>query len=231
MKKILLLLLFTTLCLNAQKQQKQAFISVSGEGIVNVIPDQVVINIRVEHAGISAQEVKKKNDVAVNNILKFCKGMKIDKKDIHTQYINLNKNYDYKEKKYNYKANQAIRILLRDIDRYEALIQGLLDSGTNRIDGVSFKSSQLEKHKSEARKKAISNAKRKAMEYAGALQQNVGRAISISENSSSSGPRPPMYRSMQFDEMSVAATNVSSETIAVGEMKVSATVHVTFELK
>ncbi len=231
MKKILLLLFFTTLCLNAQEQQKQAFISVSGEGIVNVIPDQVVINIRVEHDGISAQEVKKKNDVAVNNILKFCKGMKIDKKDIHTQYLNLNKNYDYKKKKYNYKANQSIRILLRDIDRYEALIQGLLDSGTNRIDGISFKSAQLEKHKSEARKKAISNAKRKAMEYAGALQQNVGRAISISENSGSSGPRPPMYRSMQLNEMSVATTNASSETIAVGEMKVSATVHVTFELK
>ena len=156
MKKVLplVILIFVALQVHAQEHQKQATISVSGEGIVNVVPDEVALNIRIEHIANSAKEAKLKNDAVVKNVLQFCKRMNIDRKDIHTQYVNLNKNYDYQKKKYHYKANQAIRILLRDLKKYEALVQGLLDSGTNRIDGVTFKNSQLGKAQIRSTKKS-----------------------------------------------------------------------------
>ena len=217
------------LSLNAQEHQKQMKVSVSGEGIVRAIPDQVVINIRIEHTGNSAKEVKAKNDVAVDKVLKFCKRMKIADKDVHTQYINLNKNYNYQKKEYQYNSNQAIRILLRNIDEYETVIQGVLDSGTNRIDGITFKSSQMEKYKSEARVKAVQNARKKAVEYAGALNQEVGKALIITENTGYSNPVPPMMRSKSL-EMTTDQGSTGITTIAVGEMKISATVQVTFAL-
>lgn len=233
MKKVLplVILIFAALQVHAQEHQKQATISVSGEGIVNVVPDEVALNIRIEHIANSAKEAKLKNDAVVKNVLQFCKRMNIDRKDIHTQYVNLNKNYDYQKKEYHYKANQAIRILLRDLKKYETLVQGLLDSGTNRIDGVTFKNSQLEKHKSEARKKAILNARQKAKEYVDALQQNIGKAISISENTVHD-PRYPALNTMRFNETVMAdAKTTGGPTIAIGEMKVSARVQVTFELR
>ncbi|MEM9687498.1 MAG: SIMPL domain-containing protein [Bacteroidota bacterium] len=233
MKKVLpfLILISVVLQVHAQEHQKQATISVSGEGIVNVVPDEVALNIRIAHTANSAREAKSKNDAVVKNVLQFCKRMNIDRKDIHTQYINLNKNYDYQKKTYHYKANQAIRISLRDLKKYETLVQGLLDSGTNRIDGVTFKSSQLERYKSEARKKAILNARQKAKEYANALQQNIGKAISISENTVQD-PRYPVLNTMRFNEAALAnAKTTDGPTIAIGEMKVSTKVQVTFELR
>ena len=229
MKKIVILLVFATLHLSAQELPKQPSVSVSGEGTVKVVPDEVVLNIRVEYTGDNAAEVKTRNDATVNNVLQFCKKMRIAGKDVRTEYINLNKNYDYQKKEYHYTANQAIRILLRDLGQYEELVQGLVGSGINRIDGITFQSSQIEKYQSEARIKAIKNAKQKAEEYANALQQSIGKATTISENIAYN-PMPVMNRGM-LNQVAMDAGNANETTIAVGQMSVSATVQVTFELK
>ena len=106
--------------------------------------------------------------------------------------------------------------------------QGLLESGINRIDGVEFKSSQIEKYKREARIKAVKNAKEKAVTYAKVLDQSVGKAISISESSVNNYPYPQTrFKSanLEFD------ANSSAQTIAIGEMEVRTTVAIVFELK
>ncbi|MCB0375151.1 MAG: SIMPL domain-containing protein [Sinomicrobium sp.] len=230
MKKILILIAVSTLGLYAQEKQEQHIISVSGEGTVKIVPDQVALSIRVEHTGNTAKEVKAMNDAAINNVLQFCKKMKIDRKDVNTQYINLNKNYDYQKKEYHYDANQSIRILLRDLEKYETVMQGLLESGVNRIDGVEFRSSEFEKYQSEARKKAVLHARQKAGEYAEALQQSVGKALTISETTAYS-PVPVFNRGMLATEMAAADTASGGPAIAIGEMSVSATVNIAFELK
>lgn len=229
MKKILLLLAFVTLSINAQEKHEAA-VSVTGEGIVRVVPDEVALGIRVEHTGKSAKEVKNMNDAAVNNVLQFCKKMGIDRKDVHTQYLNLNKNYDYQKKEYQYVANQAIRVMLHDLDKYEALVQGLLDSGVNRIDGIQFKISKMEQYESEARKKAVLDAQRKAGEYAGALGQSIGKAISISETMTNA-PMPVFNRAMELNEMAGSGVDAGGSSIAVGEMKITVRVHVMFDLR
>src|SRR5690606_27963237 len=169
MKKAILLLtvLFASMSLTAQ--ETSPYISVSGEGIVKVTPDQVFIKVRVENQGKSAQQVKELNDKAVDHVLKYAKPMDIDKKDINTEYINLNKNYDYQTKEYTYVANQSIAILLKDLDKYTDYTQGLLNAGINRIDGVELRSTGIEQHKTEARIAAVKDAKKKAHELASAL--------------------------------------------------------------
>lgn len=227
---IILLLAINTFSMNGQEQKTAPLISVTGEGIVKVIPDQAVIKVRVENQGKSAVEVKNANDVAIDAVLKYCKKLKIEEKDVHTDYINLNKNYDYNKKEYNYVANQSLSIKLRDLDKYEELIQGLLGAGINRIDGVVFESSKMDMHLSEARKKAVANAKKKAGEYTGVLNQQVGKAVQISETSS--GPVPmPNYRNKMLSSMSITESDSGSETISIGEMLVTAKVNVSFELK
>lgn len=227
MKKAILLLtiVFITIGLQAQNQPT---VSVTGEGVIEVIPDQVAIKVRVENKGKTAIEVKKQNDEAIDAVLKFCRKMKVDKKNISTGRINLNKNYDYQKKNYHYTANQSLNILLVDLDKYEKLMQGLLESGINRIDGVEFKSSQIEKYKREARIKAVKNAKEKAVTYAKVLDQSVGKAISISESSVNNYPYPQTrFKSanLEFD------ANSSAQTIAIGEMEVRTIVAIVFELK
>jgi len=228
MKKAILVLtvLFTTMSLTAQ--ETSPYVSVNGEGIIKVVPDQVFIKVRVENQGKTAQEVKQLNDKAIDQVLKYAKSMDVNKKDINTEYINLNKNYDYQTKEYHYVANQSISILLKDLSTYTEFTQGLLNAGINRIDGVEFRSTEIEKYKTQARIAAVKDAKKKADEYASALAMSVGKALFINEAGGVSAPQP-VYRM----EMAKASFSDSSnmETIAVGEMAIKAEVSIRFELK
>lgn len=222
----ILILALTTTTLMAQNMLPPPTIDVTGEGIVRVVPDEVTINIRVENTGENTKTLKKQNDETVNDVLKFLKKMAIADKDVQTEYMNLNKNYDYNTKTYTFAANQSISIKLRDLKKYEEVMNGLMETGVNRIDGVSFSSSNNKALESEARKKAVENAQMKAKEYAGVLNQTVGKAVSISEFSNNNGPGPIMYKSAMMANESAG----DQQTISVGEMEIKTTVNVSFLL-
>ena len=200
-------------------------IDVSGEGTVRVVPDEVTINIRVENTGENTKNLKKQNDATVSEVLKFLKQMKIADKDVRTEYMNLTKNYDYNTKTYTFAANQSISVKLRDLNKYEKVVDGLLDTGINRIDWIAFSSSQQDALESQARKKAIENAKMKAGEYASVLNQKVGKAVSISEFPNTGAPQP-MYKMAMMESTSAS----QSPTLSLGEMEISTTVNVRFLL-
>ena len=213
--------------LNMQAQQNspvQPMVVVTGEGIVKIVPDQVLIKSRIEHEGDNAQEVKRNNDVVVDRVIKYLKAQGVPEKNIKTDYINLNKNYNYNDKTYSYVANQSISIKLDDLKNYEKIMDGLLNSGLNRIDGIRFMSSQIEKHTTEARRLAVLDGQKKAREYAAPLNQSIGKAISINEVET--GSFPPIYRM----EMKASSDMGEQETIAPGEMEVKARVNIGFQL-
>lgn len=227
MKKLIVLfaMLAGTAIMFAQEQKLQPTVTVTGEGIVSLVPDGVTITVSVENDGKSAEEVKTLNDTSLDATLKFLKKMKLDAKNYKTEYIRLTKNYDYNTKEYKYTASQNLIIQLKDLSKYEELMQGLLSNGVNRIDGVNFTSTKTEAAKIDARKKAVENAKQKAMEYAGVLGQQIGKAIQISEESTGYTPVPVYAKAMAFND------SAEIETIAVGEMEVSAKITIVFELK
>jgi uncharacterized protein YggE len=66
-----------------------------GEGIVKVAPDEVTIKVQVENKGQNPIALKQKNNFIINNVLAFIKNMNIADKQVQTEYVRLNKNYDY----------------------------------------------------------------------------------------------------------------------------------------
>lgn len=229
MKKLFILMLLFTAPLMAQ--DTKSTVNVIGEGIVKIQPDEVVIKSRIEHEGESAAAVKAENDKVVNSIIKYLKSQGIAEKDIETDYLNLNKRYIYnnngQDRTEKYVANQAISITLHDIKIYEKIMKGLLDNGLNRIDGVQFQSSEMEKYEKEARKKAVLNAKEMAEQLADPLGQEIGKAVSI--NQIEFNQVQPMYRIMN-ESMDMKASN-DQQTIAPGELEVKVRVNISFELK
>ncbi len=209
----------------AQNNLPPNTIDVIGEGIVRVIPDEVTINIRVENTGENTKTLKEQNDATISEVLKFLKKMDIADKDVKTEYMNLSKNYDYNSKTYTFAANQSLSVKLRDLKKYEAVMKGLIDTGINRIDGVQFSSSNKAALESQARKKAVENAKMKAEEYTSVLNQTVGKAVSISEFNNSVGPQP-MYKMAMSD----SSSGSGEQTIALGEMEIKTIVNVSFLL-
>lgn len=231
MKKLALvvLTLFVTMS-HAQEQKQIPQVSVSGEGKIKVKPDQVVINFGVENVGKDAQEVKKLNDENVDKVVKFIKKFGIQSSDFQTTNVSLNRNYDYDKKKYNFQASQSITIILKDVTKYDALMMGLVDNGINNISNVEFKSTEIEKHKSDARKLAIKDAKKKAEDFVSVLGQKIGKALLITDNSANYYPPQPMYKAMAMAAVADAESS-SYETLAVGEIEVITNVSVSFILE
>lgn len=230
MKKIILILALVFMANSYAQEQKQVpMINVSGEGKVKLAPDQALISISIETKGTKAEDVKRENDKKMDGILKFIKKSNIPSEDFQTQRISLNPNYDYEKKKYSYIATQSVQILLKDLSKYDTLMEGLVNEGINRIDNVEFKSSKMNQLQSDARKLAMKDAKNKAEDYVSVLGQKVGKAILISDNSQIFIPQPRMYamKSMAMDN----SESASRETLAIGEIEITANVSVSFALE
>lgn len=229
MKKNLIIALTFFMALGQiNAQQSKPMITVNGEGKVKVAPDQVGISVSVESKGTKAAEVKKVNDTKIDAVLKYINKMGIAKTDFQTTRVSLNDEYDYEKKKHNYVAVQSIQILVKDLAKYDELMEGLVDVGVNKIGNIDFQSSKIEMHKTEARKLAIQNAKMKANDYVNALGQKIGAAYTIIDNSQDSFPPRPRYEMMAM-KMADGLLG-GNDTLAIGEIEVIANVSVSFLL-
>lgn len=229
MKKAIIILMMLLVSVSQAQDLKQIpMINVSGEGKIKVEPDQVLISISVETKGVNGTDVKKENDAKMDAVLKTIKKANILKEDFQTQRVSLNPNYDYEKKKNYYLATQTVQILLKDLSKYDTLMEGIVEAGINRINNVEFKTSKLTQLQSDARKLAVKDAKAKAEDFVSVLGQKVGKAITISDNSSSYNPPPIMYGRMKETSTSDSSPR---ETLAVGEIEIIVNVSVSFILE
>ncbi|RZJ50254.1 MAG: DUF541 domain-containing protein [Flavobacterium sp.] len=228
MKKLVLFLTIMFMTMSYGQEIKQIpLINVNGEGKVKVAPDQVCISATVETKGNNAKDVKKQNDEKMDAVLKFIKKMNVPTADFKTKQVTLNPQYDYEKKKTSYNATQTVEIVMKDLSKYDELMEGLVQQGINRLDKVSFESSKLAQYETEARKLAMKDAKAKAEEYVSVLGQKVGKAFTISDNTQVYHPQP-MYAAMRMKES--ADAGASNETLAIGEIEITANVSVSFVL-
>lgn len=230
MKKLafMTMLLFVT-TFQAQEIKQIPMVNVNGEGKVKIAPDQALITISVETKGNDASDVKQDNDKKMDAVLKLIKKANIAKEDFQTQRVSLNPNYDYEKKKNYYLASQTVQILLKDLSKYDDLMEGTVDAGINKINNVEFKTSKLSQLQSDARKLAIKDAKLKAEDFVSVLGQKVGKAITISDNSVGYNPQPIMYRSMMKTE--AMSDSPQNQTLAIGEIEIIVNVSVSFILE
>jgi uncharacterized protein YggE len=227
-KAFLLLAVLSLTVAVAQQEVKQIpQINVSGEGKVKAVPDQAFISVSVDTKGNNATDVKKQNDAVVEKVVKAIRNFNLPKEDVQTKRISLNPTYDWDKKKYTYNAMQTIEILLKDLNQYDALMEKLVDAGINRITNVDFRSSKIEQYKSEARKQAMKEAKLKAEDYVSVIGQKVAKALTISDNTQVYYPQPMYEMKAMANQMADAAPR---ETLAIGEITVTANVNVSFIL-
>ncbi len=231
MKKLILSLFLISITMSqaqVQELKQIPIINVSGEGKVKVTPDEVSISISVETKGTNPTDVKNENDIKIDGVIKFIKKMNVAKEDFQTQRVALNPNYDYEKKKHNYIATQTILILLKDLSKYDELMDGIVETGINKIDNVEFKSSKILQLQSDARKLAIKDAKFKAEDFVSVLGQKVGKAMTISDNSQVYNPPPVMFA--MKSAMSADAV-IPNETLATGQIEIVVNVNVSFILE
>lgn len=227
MKNLFIVLFMSIGTLMSAQNQLPNTISVGGEGKVMVKPDEAVLYIGVETNNEDSKIAKTQNDAVMAKMIDFLKKSGVNSKDYKTEQVSLYQRQDYQTKEKYFQASQSIQIQITDLTKYESLMAGLIEAGANKINSVQFRSSEVEKYESEARKKAVENAQKKAKDYAETLGQNVGKALMVYENNT----QTIFPRVGQMKAMAYAESDTATQTLAEGEIEITAHVNISFELK
>ncbi len=207
-------------------------INVTGTGEVKVKPNEAVINLGVESRSKSLDEARKQTDEKVRDVIKVLKSNGIDEKEIQTTYLNLHPDYERNHQtgqvtQTSYIASKGMTVVVKDLKKLEDLMIALGKTGLNRLDGIQFRTSELEKHRAAARKLAVAAAREKANALTTDLGVKTGMVQTINEVNFSSGPRPMMYNT----KMDMAMAESGGSSIEPGQITISETVEVSFRIE
>ncbi|HPS40794.1 MAG TPA: SIMPL domain-containing protein [Candidatus Woesebacteria bacterium] len=224
-----------------------ATITVTGQAQKEQTNQIATFTAGVESIESTKEEALNKTNEAMNQLIAKVKAFGIKDEDIETQTVNVYQNTeavspdmatidsasiniepDGKAQKGDWWANNSVTIKLREVDRAEALLALINESGVNYVYGPNFSLDDSSTLGDELLPEAVNNAREKANSIANANNQKVGKIISLTEGSNSY----PIYSAR--DQM-LAATSKTSEAIVnpeleVGSSKISKSVTVTFEL-
>jgi uncharacterized protein len=232
---LIALLLVATPCAWAQDKDDRPLITVSGQAEINVTPDMAVFNLRVVTLDKDLARAKTLNDESVRRTLELAKRYQIAPEDAQTDYVSIEPRHsddddDGKPPIFlGYEVTKRIVLTLRDMSRIEGLLTDVIKAGVNRVGGIEFRTTQLRKHKDQARQMAIRAAQEKALALTKEIGQTIGKAFTITEVSTEGSPS-----SNNFSNSSgfIAGDIFTGQgTIAVGQIPITARVTVSFELK
>jgi uncharacterized protein YggE len=221
-------LLVAAICPAAIAQELR-LITVSGEGEVKVVPDEVVLTLGVETWNQSLDTATNENDRRVQAVIGAAEDHDIEEKNIQTSKLSIEPRYQNqwdRQEFVGYFVRKTIVITLTDTSKFEALLADVLEAGANYVYGIQFRTSELQKYKDQARIAAIQDARDKASLLAGELNEDIGRPHDIREGSSSSW----YWYNESSAALGAARSSESGSAIALGEISITATVTVSFEL-
>lgn len=213
-------------------------IAVEGVGEVRVVPDEVVLNFAVSTFEKSVSASKDQNDIRIKRILSVATAGGIKTEDVQTDELRIQVRFERNDQGQDdysriagYEMMRGVTLYLRDISKFESLLQSLVGAGVNAFSGIEFRSSELRKHRGAAREMAIVAARDKAARLAAALNEKIGRPLTIEEKNNSSWFRANRFanQSIRYEEPGDAGGD-SETTFAAGRMAVTARVSVVFEL-
>jgi uncharacterized protein YggE len=218
-------------------------ISVTGEAVVKVVPDEVILTFGVETRHEELAVAKRHNDERVQRVIAVAKRLGIEEKHIQTDFINISPEYEYRsndiDRIVGYRVGKTIEITLMDIDHFDSLLTEALEAGANYVHGIEFRTTDLRKYRDQARALAIQAAQEKAQALAQELDREAGQPQMISEaysgwwSSYNSwwGARWGNYVSQNVIQNAGLDSFTTEEGTALGQISISAKIAVTFELK
>lgn len=212
-----------------QAAQYKNTISVSGEGKVSAKPDIGQVNLSVVSESKTVAVAQKDNTEKMNKIIKAMKDLGVEEEDLKTTNYNVSPNYQYHDGKseiIGYQIAQTLEVKIRDLEKVGDILNQAAVAGANQVGSLSFTFDDPEKLNTEARQKAIDNAKTKAQDLAKALGVSLGKVVSFSE--SSYGQPTPMYYANEA--LGKGVDSAPTPEVQTGENEINISVSLSYEI-
>lgn len=213
-------------------------VSFSGEGKVLAKPDIAVVSTSIVTDSTTSKVAQDENSKKSKAVTDFLKKQDVAEKDIKTidynvypQYIYprpcpLNTDYPCIEKPEisGYKVTQSFEIKIRDLEKIGTILDGLVSAGANRVNNLGLKIDDEEKLKSEARIKAIADAKSKAKELEKQVGIKLGRIVAFNADGNYPGP-------IYLEAKGGFGGDREGPSIPTGENEIVVNVTITYQIK
>ena len=230
MKKMIILLTALIMMLMTLPAMAESKINVNGTGEIRVSADTAVISLGVNARDKDVLKAQQKVNESIASIRTTLTGQGVKEENINTEFINIYVTYDYQngeEEFAAYNASSTLAIKITDMESIGSLIDAAFAAGANTLNGISFSASDTEEAKSEALKKAVEDAAKKADILAQASELKISGIESITESGvySYENNVGNVY-AKSLDVMDAAAE--AGTVVQAAKLIVSASVSITF---
>jgi len=206
-------------------------VTVSAYAEVRRPPDIAILATGVVSLAPEAKGAMSRNAEQMSRVVAAIEAAGIARKDVQTSGVSLNPDYLYLANRpprvKGYYASNTVNVTVRDIGRLGEILDAIVATGSNQVNGPMFDIENKDAVLDEARAKALAKARERAEGYAKRLGLRVRRVISIDETGGRGVPRPVDARSVAVEQ--AAAAN-GSAPILPGENVLGLGLDVVYEL-
>ena len=161
-------------------------ITVSGLGEANAQPDEAFVSIGVQTDADTASEALEQNNQQMEAVMDALVEAGVQAGDIQTQYVTLYPRYadgtgGTGAGIVGYTAVNSVEARVRDLNGLGDLLDAAVAAGGNTISGVRFSVSEADELTTQARAKALADARAKAQQLAALAGGTLGPVISLTE--------------------------------------------------
>jgi len=204
-----------------------ARITVTGEGRVDAAPDMATITLGVTSQGTTATAAMAANSAQLAQVLANLKAAGIADRDLQTTGLALNPNWQSNDNGSNlrivgYVASNILTVRVRALAGLGAALDAAVKDGANTVDGVSFGLADPDPVLDEARRRAVTDATRRALLLTEAAGVSLGAVVAINEGGGSFAPAPMFGKAVGMTAEAVP--------LASGEVSLSASVTMVWEI-
>lgn len=204
-------------------------ITVNGSGQVTLAPDVAYVYIGVNSQSENVGDALTENNTKAEAIANALKELGIDTKDIQTSSFNIYPQQQYgpngEVTKTVFNVDNTVYVTVRDLQSLGKLLDVVVRSGANTINGITFDVLDKAKATSDARKLAIDSARSQAEEIAQVAGVTLGDLQSIIVSSSNSNPPTPMY------DAKVANAGAAQVPVSAGQMVIRVEVNTVYTIR
>ena len=186
-----LTLLFSFLLISFSiNAQDPGFLTISSEGSVELPADVIQFNVNVNAEGDTPQKAYNLHKQQEEALVRLLEKYDIEEENIRFEPVAISKTNagrSYNKEEAVYQTRQNVSLTLSDFEVYEQIQITLIEEGFDNFSG-NFLSTEAEKGKDRALRRAISNAKEKARLIADESGVKMGSIVAIDYSHRQIGP-------------------------------------------
>jgi hypothetical protein len=205
----------------------QRTLSATGNGEIYITPDIAYINVGIHTEAADVSTALSDNNTQAQSIKETLTGLGVDVKDIQTTSFTVYPMSNYApdgtvSSKY-YAVDNSVYVTVRDLSKIGNLLDAVVKSGANTINGITFDIQDKDAANTQARDLAIGKAESEAQAIAKTAGVTLGEIQNISISTAGSAVA-------SYDVKGLGGGS-ASVPISAGQLLISVDANITYLLK